>query len=155
MLNKKSDGGKAMYRVALRYKIKADGKKKSIYLQFNPPIKDVRGKEIKYEFLNLDLYVNPANTAQKKYNQTVEEVAENIKCERYIQWYDGISVSWQKTIWMEIFLSIFMKTETITVRNISVPDSILKNSVRRSVLSETLVSAFAKSTGCISLETST
>ena len=74
-----------MYRVALRYKIKADGKKKSIYLQFNPPIKDVRGKEIKYEFLNLDIYVNPANAAQKKYNQTVEEVAENIKCERYIQ----------------------------------------------------------------------
>ena len=74
-----------MYRVTLRYKIKTDGKKKSIYLQFNPPIKDVRGKEIKYEFLNLDLYVNPANTAQKKYNQTVEEVAENIKCERYIQ----------------------------------------------------------------------
>ena len=67
-----------MYRVALRYKTKADGKKKSIYLQFNPPIKDVRGKEIKYEFLNLDLYVNPANTAQKKYNQTVEEVAENL-----------------------------------------------------------------------------
>lgn len=74
-----------MYRITLRYKIKTDGKKKSIYLQFNPPIKDVRGKEIKYEFLNLDLYVNPANTAQKKYNQTVEEVAENIKCERYIQ----------------------------------------------------------------------
>ena len=85
MLNKKSDGGKVMYRVALRYKIKADGKKKSIYLQFNPPIKDVRGKETQYEFLNLDIYVNPANTAQKKYNQTVEEVAENIKCERYIQ----------------------------------------------------------------------
>ena len=55
-----------MYRVALRYKTKADGKKKSIYLQFNPPIKDVRGKEIKYEFLNLDLYVNPANTKQLK-----------------------------------------------------------------------------------------
>lgn len=85
MLNKKSDGGKVMYRVALRYKIKADSKKKSIYLQFNPPIRDVRGKETKYEFLNLNLYVNPANAAQKKYNQTVEEVAENIKCERYIQ----------------------------------------------------------------------
>lgn len=74
-----------MYRVALRYKIKADGKRKSIYLEFNPPIKDVRGKETKYEFLNLDLYVNPTNATQKKYNQTVEEVAENIKCERYIQ----------------------------------------------------------------------
>lgn len=144
-----------MYRVALRYKTKADGKKKSIYLQFNPPIKDVRGKEIKYEFLNLDLYVNPANTAQKKYNQTVEEVAENIKCERYIQLVRRDFSFLAKDNLDGDFLEYFHETETITVRNISVPDSILKNSVRRSVLSETLVSAFAKSTGCISLETST
>lgn len=144
-----------MYRVALRYKIKADGKKKSIYLQFNPPIKDVRGKEIKYEFLNLDIYVNPANMPKRNTTKRLKKWQKTSSASVTFSWYDGISVFWQKTIWMETFLSIFMKTETITVRNISVPGSILKNSVRRSVPSETLVSVFAKSTDCISLEIST
>lgn len=74
-----------MYRVAIRYKSKKNNSMKSVYLQYNPPIRDVKGKMIRYEFLDLEVYETPKNLIQKQHNQTIEEVVETIKCERYLQ----------------------------------------------------------------------
>ena len=41
-----------MSRVFIRYKEKTNGMK-SVYLQFYPGIYDIKGKNVKYEFLDL------------------------------------------------------------------------------------------------------
>ena len=58
---------------------------KSIYLEFNPAIHDIKGNSIRYECLNLEIYTNPENSYQFKHNRSVEEIAETIRCERYLQ----------------------------------------------------------------------
>ena len=74
-----------MYRVALRYKSKRGDTMKSVYLEFRPSITDIRGHVIRYEFLNLELYTKPKNAIQKQHNKVIEEVAEEIRCKRYLQ----------------------------------------------------------------------
>ena len=58
---------------------------KSIYLEFNPAIHDIKGNSVRYECLNLEIYTNPENSQQLKHNRAVEEIAETIRCERYLQ----------------------------------------------------------------------
>ena len=74
-----------MPRVILKYRSIAHGNMKSIYLEFNPPVHDVKGKSVRYECLNLEIYTNPETCQQLKQNMAVEEVAETIRCERYLQ----------------------------------------------------------------------
>ena len=74
-----------MPRVILKYRSVAHGTMKSIYLEFNPPIHDVKGKSVRYECLNLEIYASPETSQQFKQNMAVEEVAETIRCERYLQ----------------------------------------------------------------------
>ena len=73
-----------MSRVFIRYKEKTNGMK-SVYLQFYPGICDIKGKNVRYEFLDLEMYINPTNKNQRMFNRTIEEVAESIKCQRYLQ----------------------------------------------------------------------
>lgn len=74
-----------MPRVILKYRSIVHGNMKSIYLEFNPPIRDVKGKSVRYECLNLEIYASPETCQQLKQNKEVEEVAETIRCERYLQ----------------------------------------------------------------------
>ena len=74
-----------MPRVILKYRSIAHGTMKSIYLEFNPPIHDVKGKSVRYECLNLEVYTNPETCQQHEQNKSVEEIAEMIRCERYLQ----------------------------------------------------------------------
>ena len=74
-----------MSRVILKYRNISQGKMKSIYLEFNPAIHDIKGNSIRYECLNLEIYTNPENSYQFKHNRSVEEIAETIRCERYLQ----------------------------------------------------------------------
>ena len=74
-----------MSRVILKYRNISQGKMKSIYLEFNPAIHDIKGNSIRYECLNLEIYTNPENSHQFKHNKSVEEIAETIRCERYLQ----------------------------------------------------------------------
>lgn len=74
-----------MSRVILKYRNIAQGKMKSIYLEFNPAINDIKGNSVRYECLNLEIYTNPENSQQLKHNRAVEEIAETIRCERYLQ----------------------------------------------------------------------
>ena len=74
-----------MSRVTLKNRNIAQGKMKSIYLEFNPAIHDIKGNSVRYECLNLEIYTNPENSQQLKHNRAVEEIAETIRCERYLQ----------------------------------------------------------------------
>lgn len=74
-----------MSRVKLSYKSIAKGTMKSIYLEYNPSVKDSRGKRVRYECLNLEIYSNPNTETQIEYNRTIEDIAERIRCERYIK----------------------------------------------------------------------
>lgn len=67
-----------MSRVILKYRNIAQGKMKSIYLEFNPAIHDFKGNSVRYECLNLEIYTNPEKCHQFKHNKTVEEIAETI-----------------------------------------------------------------------------
>lgn len=74
-----------MSRVILKYRKIAHGSMKSIYLEFNPAIHDVKGKAVRYECLNLEIYTNPETLQQEEQNKAIKEVAETIRCERYLQ----------------------------------------------------------------------
>lgn len=74
-----------MNKVVVKYRIDGDGKMKSVYLKFSPPIKDKQGICTEYEFLNIELFANPTNYTQRKHNENVKAVAEAIQCERYLQ----------------------------------------------------------------------
>ena len=67
-----------MSRVILKYRNIAQGKMKSIYLEFNPAVHDIKGNSVV-------IYTNPENCQQFKHNRAVEEIAETIRCERYLQ----------------------------------------------------------------------
>ena len=55
------------------------------YLEYNPPVELPGGKFLKEECLNLSAYTNPCNEIEKRFNATVETIAEEIRCFRYIQ----------------------------------------------------------------------
>ena len=55
------------------------------YLEYNPPVELPGGKFMKEECLNLSAYTNPCNEIEKRFNTTVETIAEEIRCFRYIQ----------------------------------------------------------------------
>lgn len=82
---------------------------KSIYLEFNPPIHDVKGKSVRYECLNLEIYTNPETCQQLKQNKAVEEVAETIRCERYLQLVRSDYSFLAKARLDEDFLEYFMQ----------------------------------------------
>ena len=72
------------YRVKVRERKKNKGAMLSLYLEFMPPYVAPNGECVRYENLNLELYVNPANEIQEKHNSMINEIAETIRCERYI-----------------------------------------------------------------------
>ena len=98
-----------MPRVILKYRSIAHGNMKSIYLEFNPPIHDVKGKIVRYECLNLEIYTNPETCQQLKQNIAVEEVAETIRCERYLQLVRNDYSFLAKARLDEDFLEYFMQ----------------------------------------------
>ncbi|MCQ2238793.1 MAG: site-specific integrase [Bacteroidaceae bacterium] len=73
-----------MGRVSIRYKNKSNGMK-SVYLQFYPGINNIKGEIVKYEFLSLEMYSKPKTKAQREFNRNIMEVAESIKCQRFLQ----------------------------------------------------------------------
>ena len=56
----------------------------SLYLEFMHPYVAPNGECVRYENLNLELYVNPTNEIQEKHNRMIHEISETIRCERYI-----------------------------------------------------------------------
>ena len=73
-----------MQKVTLRFKPVCKGKMESLYLQYYPPLADKNGKTCRYEFLHMERYKNPENDVERRYNHDVEELAEAIRCERYL-----------------------------------------------------------------------
>lgn len=73
-----------MNRVSIRYKEKTNGMK-SVYLQFYPGVYNINGEKVNYEFLNIEMYIKPKNKVQRDFNKSIEEVAESIRSERYLQ----------------------------------------------------------------------
>lgn len=63
-----------MGRVVIRTKKKCHGTMLSVYLEFCPPFTDNSGKQVRYEFLNLEKYTTPANDAQRKFNTTIDDI---------------------------------------------------------------------------------
>ncbi|MBR2867243.1 MAG: mobilization protein, partial [Alistipes sp.] len=57
------------YRVKVRERKKNKGAMLSLYLEFMPPYVAPNGECVRYENLNLELYVNPANEIQEKHNR--------------------------------------------------------------------------------------
>lgn len=55
-----------------------------IYLEFNPPINDTFGNQVRYEFLDLERYIDPKDDNQKELNKEVDDLAEGYRCDRYL-----------------------------------------------------------------------
>ena len=99
-----------MNRVSIRRKKKNKGTMYSLYLEYNPTFIDAAGKTIRYEFLSLEIFVNPANSIQEKHNQLIEEIVETIRCERYISLvkkdYSFVSINRSDEDFLVYFLRI-------------------------------------------------
>ena len=54
-------------------------------LEYMPPIMISDGKYLKEEHLNLTTYTKPCNDVERRFNQIVEMMEEEIHCFRYIQ----------------------------------------------------------------------
>lgn len=106
-----------MPRVTLKYRNISHGSMKSIYLEFNPSIRDVKGKPVRYECLNLEIYTHPETVQQAEQNKTIEEIAETIRCKRYLQLVHRDYSFLAKPNWMRISWSISGRTVTAMVRN--------------------------------------
>ena len=72
-----------MNRVTIRTKKKNKGTMLSVFLEYNPVFVNPKGEEVRYEFLNLEKYVNPINDIEKHHNEIIDEIAEAIRCDRY------------------------------------------------------------------------
>lgn len=71
--------------VTLREKLLKDGKKKSLYLDFYPPIPKKGGTTTRREYLSLYMYVGKRLTVQQKQeNKQNKALAESIRAERQI-----------------------------------------------------------------------
>lgn len=55
-----------------------------VFLEYNPAFVNPKGEEVRYEFLNLEKYVNPISDIEKRHNEMIGEIAEAIRCDRYI-----------------------------------------------------------------------
>ena len=73
-----------MNRVTLRTKKKCKGTMLSVFLEYNPVFINPKGEEVRYEFLNLEKYVNPANEIQREHNAMIDEIAEAIRLRLFI-----------------------------------------------------------------------
>ena len=67
-----------MGRVIIRTKKKSHGTMLSVYLEFCPPFTDNSGKQVRYEFLDLEKYTTPSNDAQRKFNATIDDITDAI-----------------------------------------------------------------------------
>lgn len=54
-------------------------------LQFRPPLSLPSGQIMEFEELNFQSYSNPANEIERNFNTSIETLAEEIRCQRYIQ----------------------------------------------------------------------
>ena len=54
-------------------------------LEYTPPIMISDGKYLKEEHLNMATYTKPCNDVERRFNETVELMVEEIRCFRYIQ----------------------------------------------------------------------
>ena len=70
-----------MNRVTIRTKKKNKGTMLSVFLEYNPVFVNPKGEEVRYEFLNLEKYVNPVNDIEKHHNEIIDEIAEAIRCD--------------------------------------------------------------------------
>ena len=57
----------------------------SVFLEYNPAFVNPKGEEVRYEFLNLEKYVNPISDIEKRHNEMIGEIAEAIRCDRYMR----------------------------------------------------------------------
>lgn len=73
-----------MNRVTIRTKKKCKGTILSVFLEYNPVFINPKGEEVRYEFLNLGKYVNPANEIQREHNAMIDEIAEAIRLRLFI-----------------------------------------------------------------------
>ena len=73
-----------MNRVTIRTKKKCKGTMLSVLLEYNPVFINPKGEEVRYEFLNLEKYVNPANEIQREHNAMIDEIAEAIRLRLFI-----------------------------------------------------------------------
>lgn len=73
-----------MNRVTIRTKKKCKGTMLSVFLEYNPVFINPKGEEVRYEFLNLEKYVNPANQIQREHNAMIDEIAEAIRLRLFI-----------------------------------------------------------------------
>ena len=74
-----------MNRGTIRTKKKNKGTMLSVFLEYNPVFVNPKGEEVRYEFLNLEKYVNPVNDIEKHHNEIIDEIAEAIRCDRYMR----------------------------------------------------------------------
>lgn len=54
-------------------------------LIYTPPILVSKGNYLKKEHLNMASYTHPCNEIERRFNETVEQMVEEIRCFRYIQ----------------------------------------------------------------------
>ena len=73
-----------MNRVTIRTKKKCKGTMLSVFLEYNPVFINPKGEEVRYEFLNLEKYVNPANKIQREHNAMIDEIEEAIRLRLFI-----------------------------------------------------------------------
>ena len=73
-----------MNKVTIRTKKKCKGTMLSVFLEYNPVFINPKGEEVRYEFLNLEKFVNPANEIQREHNAMIDEIAEAIRLRLFI-----------------------------------------------------------------------
>ena len=56
----------------------------SVFLEYNPVFINPKGEEVRYEFLNLEKFVNPVNEIQREHNAMIDEIAEAIRLRLFI-----------------------------------------------------------------------
>ena len=71
-------------RVTVKKTVRKDGMTEYDLL-YSPPILVSRGNYLKKEHLNLATYTRPCNAVERRFNETVEQMVEEIRCFRYIQ----------------------------------------------------------------------
>ena len=56
-----------------------------VFWEYNPVFINPKGEEVRYEFLNLEKFVNPSNEIQREHNAMIDEIAEAIRCDGYMR----------------------------------------------------------------------
>ena len=107
------------YRVKVRERKKNKGAMLSLYLEFMPPYVAPNGECVRYENLNLELYVNPTNEIQEKHNRMIHEIAETIRCESYITLVQKDYIALSKDKLSGDFIEYFHNNCSITESNLN------------------------------------